>query len=62
MGYKWIDCSNEEFKHVKGMRLFFSLGVPNIEYLVLHFEGLARVGERKFEKDYFLVVKKLFRA
>ena len=31
------------FLHVKGMRLFLSLGVPSPQELVLHFEGLVRV-------------------
>ena len=48
------------FQQMKGMRLFLSLGVPNIQQSVLHFEGLARVAERQFEKGCFLVVKKLF--
>ena len=46
--------------HVKGMRFFLSLGVPNLQELVLHFEGSIRVGERKFEKHYLLVVRKWY--
>ena len=41
--------------HVKVMGLFFSLGVPRIQELVLHFEGSVKVGEWKFEKGYLLV-------
>ena len=37
-----------------------SLGVPSIQELVLCFEGLVRVGERKFEKCYLLVVGKWY--
>ena len=52
----------KNFRHVKGMELLLSIGVPSIQQLMLHFEGLARVSKRQFEKGYLLVVEKLFLA